>query len=133
MAKLLSLMLLFATVAVAAQEVPAEIRGEWVVEQVLPTCTISCWGTKDASRIIGTEIRYTAHSLAWGGYFVAAPSVSQRAVTAEQFQRQNSGQGTNSSQVSFRTLDISVCQGEADSVGTPTGGDHGRNHRDSWR
>jgi hypothetical protein len=89
MAKLLSLMLLFATVAVAAQEVPAEIRGKWVVEQVLPTSAISCWRPKGASRIIGTEIRYTAHSLAWEGYFVAGPSVSQRAVTAEQFQREN--------------------------------------------
>ena len=85
----------------------------------LPTSAISCWGTKDASRIIGTEIRYTAHSLAWEGYFVAGPSVSQRAVTAEQFQRENSGQGTTSSQVSFRTLGIRSAKVKQVQLGHP--------------
>ena len=48
---------------VPAQAIPRELWGTWVVHREVPTTTISCWGDKDAKKLIGTELECPALSL----------------------------------------------------------------------
>ncbi len=98
--------LIFLTSTVAAQNIPQELVGKWVIQRELPTRTISCWGEKEAKAIIGTEITYTTDSLQWKHLVVKHPAVEVAIVTAEQFQTDNSSPSANGSQVSFRQLGI---------------------------
>lgn len=43
---------------VAAQSIPQNLRGKWRVRRILPADTISCWGDREAKRLLGTEIEY---------------------------------------------------------------------------
>jgi hypothetical protein len=90
----------------AAQNIPQELAGKWVIQRELPTQTISCWGEKKARAIIGTQIEYTADSFRWKHIVVKQPTVEIAVVSAEQFQRENSSPSVNGSQVSFRQLGI---------------------------
>jgi hypothetical protein len=94
----------------AAQNVPQELVGKWVIQRELPTRTISCWGEKEAKAIIGTEIEYTVDSLRWKHVVVKHPAVAVAVVSAEQFQRDNSSPSVNGSQVSFRQLGIDALE-----------------------
>jgi hypothetical protein len=40
----------------SAKTVPKELWGTWVVRREVPTTAISCWGDKEAKKLIGTEI-----------------------------------------------------------------------------
>jgi hypothetical protein len=95
---------------VSAQTIPAALHGKWIVQRQLPTATISCWGDAEAKAIIGTEIEYTADSLRWNQTVVKHPKISTEIVSAQQFHDNNSGQGRNSSEVSFRQLGIRSSQ-----------------------
>lgn len=92
----------------AAQNIPQELVGKWVIQRELPTRTISCWGEKEAKAIIGTEIEYTAESLRWKQIVLKHPTVEVAVLSAEQFQRENSSPSVNGSQVSFRQLGINA-------------------------
>lgn len=92
----------------AAQNIPQELVGKWVIQRELPTRTISCWGEKEARAIIGTQIEYTADSFRWKYIVVKQPTVEIAVVSAEQFQRENSSPSVNGSQVSFRQLGINA-------------------------
>jgi hypothetical protein len=94
----------------AAQNVPQELVGKWVIQRELPTRTISCWGEKEAKAIIGTVIEYTVDSLRWKHVVVKHPTVAVAVVSAEQFQRDNSSPSVNGSQVSFRQLGIDALE-----------------------
>lgn len=94
----------------AAQNIPQELVGKWVIQRELPTRTISCWGEKEAKAIIGTEIEYTIDSLRWKHVVVKHPTVTVAVVNAEQFERDNSSPSVNGSQVSFRQLGMKVLE-----------------------
>jgi hypothetical protein len=57
----------------AAQNIPQELVGKWIIQRELPTRTISCWGEKEAKAIIGSEIEYTTESLRWKQIVVKHP------------------------------------------------------------
>ena len=95
---------------VAAQDVPSSLRGKWVVKRELPTFSISCWGELEAKKFIGTEIEFTANSFRWNNTTTAHPKVTIEVLSAQQFHDENSGQGAESSQVSFRQLGIRAAQ-----------------------
>jgi hypothetical protein len=105
--RLLFLALLFNCIGfAAAQDIPGQLRGKWIIKRVLPTSTISCWSYKEARRIVGTEIEYTVNSFRWKDTVTADPVVTVTTLSAAQFHDENSGGGANDSQVSFRELGI---------------------------
>jgi len=76
----------------------------------LPTTTISCWGEREAQKIMGTEIEYSAEVFRWKDVITRNPIVIPTIIGAEQFHDQNSGRGTNSSQVTFKQLGIKAAE-----------------------
>jgi hypothetical protein len=48
--------------------IPHELLGKWVVVKELNTRTISCWGEKDAKKVLGTSIEYSREALSWGSF-----------------------------------------------------------------
>jgi hypothetical protein len=92
----------------SAQEIPREIWGKWVVRRVLPAGTISCWGDTEARKLLGTEIEYSAEFFRWKDVTIKNPAAEATFITANQLHDDNSGKGTNSSQVTFRQLGIKV-------------------------
>jgi hypothetical protein len=103
----------------AAQNIPQELIGKWVIQRELPTRTISCWGEREAKAIIGTKIEYTVDSLRWKHVVVKDPRVTVAVVSAEQFQRDNSSPSVNGSQVSFRQLGIDAPEMKQVSINHP--------------
>jgi hypothetical protein len=99
-----------AAMSLTAQEIPAQLRGRWVVKRELPTSTICCWGEKEAQDLIGTEIEYTADSFRWKNTVTPHPTVQVTVLSAQQFHDRYSGGGANDSQVNFRQLGIRAPQ-----------------------
>jgi hypothetical protein len=89
-----------------AQPVPKEIWGRWIVTRQLPATTISCWGEAETKKLIGTELAYSAQSFRWKNIRTKNPTATTRTLTAQQFHDENSGGGSNSSQVTFAQLGI---------------------------
>jgi hypothetical protein len=106
MKRLFSLLIFLTSTVVAAQNIPQELVGKWVIQRELPTRTISCWGEKESKAVIGTEITYTTDSFQWKHLVVKQLALKVAVVTAEQFQTDNSSPSANGSQVSFRQLGI---------------------------
>ena len=100
------IVLLGITWSAFAQSIPTALRGKWVVRRVLPTTTISCWGHKETNALIGTELEYSSQVFRWQKVVTKNPIAEASIITAEQFHDQNSGMGTNSSQVTFKQLGI---------------------------
>ena len=69
----------------AAKDIPVELRGKWKVTREIPTKTISCWGSKEAKQLIGTEIEYSADSLRWKDRVARDPKVAVSSITAKQY------------------------------------------------
>lgn len=90
----------------SAQTIPKELWGKWIVRRELPAATISCWGEEDAKTLIGTEIEYSAVLFRWQKIVTKGPIAEITTIGAEQFHDENSGKGTDSSQVTFRQLGI---------------------------
>jgi hypothetical protein len=97
MKRLFCSLILLASSMLAAQNIPQELVGTWVIQRELPTRTIFCWGEKEAKSLIGTEIEYTADSFRWKRIVVKHPTVAVAIVSAEQFQRENSSPSVNGS------------------------------------
>jgi hypothetical protein len=116
MSQVLYAFLLFVATSAAAQTIPAELLGKWVIQRVIPTSTISCWGDKEAKRIIGTEVEYATGSFKWEASAVNHPVVDVVVLTAEQFREEYSGADANSSQVSFRQLGIRMANAKRVSI-----------------
>ncbi len=100
----------FAVVNIAAQVIPPELRGKWIVRRDVPTSTICCWGEKEVKGLIGTEIEYTANSFRWENNVTKNPTVQIKVLSAEEFHDEFSGGGANDSQVNFRQLGIRAPQ-----------------------
>jgi len=92
------------------QTIPEQVWGKWVVTRQIPTTTISCWGAAEAKTLLGTEIEYSAGSFRWKHVVTTYPVAEARIVNAEQFHDDNSGKGSNSSQITFRQLGITAKQ-----------------------
>jgi hypothetical protein len=89
------------------QTIPEQIWGKWVVSRELPTTTISCWDEAEAKRVLlGTEIEYSREVFRWKDIVTNHPVAEAKIVSAEHFHDDNSGKGSNSSQVTFRQLGI---------------------------
>jgi hypothetical protein len=89
-----------------AQSIPKELWGRWVVRKEVPTTAIACWGEEQAERLIGTEVEYSAGSFRWREVVTKNPTAEITTLTAKQFHDENSGRGTNSSQITFEQLGI---------------------------
>ncbi len=59
--------------ATGAQDIPTVLQGKWIVSRIIPTRTITCWDQKQAEKLIGTEIDYTADSLRWKDLLASHP------------------------------------------------------------
>jgi len=101
------------------QTIPELIWGKWVVTRQIPTTTISCWGVAEAKTLLGTEIEYSAESFRWKNVVTTHPVAEARIVSAEQFHDDNSGKGSNSSQITFRQLGIKARQAMLISIHHP--------------
>jgi hypothetical protein len=93
-----------------AQSVPEQIWGKWVVSRKIPTTTISCWDEAEAKTLLGTQIEYSSEVFRWKDVVTAHPTAEAKVVSAEQFHDDNSGKGSNSSQITFRKLGITAKQ-----------------------
>ncbi len=91
---------------VPAQTIPKELWGTWVVHREVRTTTISCWGDKEAKKLIGTELEYSAQLFRWNKVVTKNPTAETITLTAQRFHDENSGRGANSSQVTFAQLGI---------------------------
>lgn len=83
-----------------------QLYGRWAVRRVLPTTTITCWGEKDVKGVIGTQIEYSDKVFRWKNITVTNPKAETRTLTARQFHDENSGIGSDSSQVTFQQVGI---------------------------
>jgi hypothetical protein len=93
-----------------AQSVLEQIWGKWVVSRKIPTTTISCWDVAQTKTVLGTQIEYSSEVFRWKDVVTAHPTSEAKIVSAEQFHDDNSGRGSNSSQISFRQLGIAAKQ-----------------------
>jgi hypothetical protein len=88
------------------ESIPEQIWGKWVVSRELPTTTISCWGETEAKALLGTEIEYSRDVFRWKDIVIRQPVAEAKMMSADKFNTEQSGQGSNSSQVTFRQLGI---------------------------
>ena len=101
------------------QTIPEQIWGKWIVTRQIPTTTISCWGAAEAKTLLGTEIEYSAEVFRWKDVVTTHPVAEAKIVSAEQFHDDNSGKGSNSSQITFRQLGIKAKQAMIISIHHP--------------
>lgn len=100
-------LLLLAAQAAApvSHEIPAALRGEWVITRLIPTRTISCWGDREARGLIGTRIIYSPDSFAWKGHVIDHAKLTTRRWTAQSFFHEYCG-GPADSCVDFGQLGV---------------------------
>lgn len=91
-----------------AQGIPPQLWGMWIVKRDLPTTTIGCWSENDVKKLLGTKVEYTAERFRWEKEITSQPDVKVEALSAEQFETENSGGGANDSRVNFRQLGITA-------------------------
>lgn len=105
---LISVAILFLGLAqvAPAQEIPNILWGQWTIQRMLPTRSISCWGQAESDALIGTTLEYSRELFRWQNVVVRIPAVEVTQITAERFARVFSGAGKNSSQVDFEQLGI---------------------------
>ena len=94
--------------AVALQEIPQQLQGNWRVTRLIPTRTVSCWGNRDAKKLLRTTIHYGANSFEWKNHNVSDPRVAVRSMTASRFHDEYSGGGASDSQIDFDQLGIQM-------------------------
>ena len=105
-ARILCLLLAFPTAALPSHEIPPQLRGTWIITRLIPTRTISCWGQREANRLLGTSVHYSTDSFQWKSYSVERAAVIAQDWTAEGFSREYSGGGAADSYVDFGELGI---------------------------
>jgi hypothetical protein len=104
----LGILLLGLVNLVSAQGVPKELWGTWTVRRVVPATAVSCWNEKQAKKLVGTELEYSADLFRWDKIVTNHPTAEVTTVSAEQFAKDNSGMGANSSQVTFEQIGIAA-------------------------
>jgi hypothetical protein len=99
-------LLLLLPAAVTTHEIPQQLQGDWLVTRLIPTRTISCWGNRDAKKLLRTTIHYATDSFQWTDHSVPHTAVTVRSMTAFQFREEYSGGGAADSQIDFAQLGI---------------------------
>jgi len=101
-------LLLLAAQAAApvSHEIPAALRGEWVITRLIPTRTISCWDSRDAKKLLRTTLHYGTDSFQWKDRGVPNTDVTMQSMTAFQFRDAYSGGGAADSKIDFAQLGI---------------------------
>jgi len=94
----------------SAQGIPKELWGTWTIRRVIPATTVSCWNEKQAKKIVGTELEYSADLFRWDKIVTNKPTAEVTTLTAEEFAKSNSGMGADSSQVTFEQIGIAAKQ-----------------------
>jgi hypothetical protein len=90
---LIALLIVAAAGHVAAEPLPARLRGSWRITRILPTHNVTCWGQDQAVKLVGTTLTYSEHSMHWYGGAVPLQGIVTREVSADQFYKENSGSG----------------------------------------
>jgi hypothetical protein len=103
---LLSMLIALQSAAPVTHEIPAQLQGDWVVTRLLSTRTISCWGNRDAKKLLKTSIHYGTDSFRWKDHRAPDTEVAIRSITAFQFRVEYSGGGAADSQIDFSELGI---------------------------
>jgi hypothetical protein len=55
------------------------------VTRLIPTRTISCWGQREANRLLGTSVHYSTNSFSWKDHEAQHATVTIKAWTADRF------------------------------------------------
>ncbi len=100
------LVLFLAGSPLSAESAAKDLFGKRRITKTLPAQTISCWGDRQARRLIGSDIEYIPGAIRWKQVKVNYSKVTSRVVTAKQYHDESSGQGTLRSQVTFQQLGI---------------------------
>lgn len=70
-------------VALAQESLPPALAGTWRITRVLPAHpAAACWTDKQAQTLVGSELRYSQHSLRWKGGAVALTGITTRTIAA---------------------------------------------------
>jgi hypothetical protein len=132
LSRLIGAGLIWLVAAPQSETIPQEIWGKWIVSREIPTTTMSCWSDKEAKTLLGTEIEYSRELFRWKDVTTNKPVAEAKIVSADQFHDQNSGQGSRSSQVTFRQLGIKAKQAMQIFNSPSTSEDYWWNNRKSW-
>lgn len=81
-------------ISLAAQGGVEEIYGTWRIQRVLPTPHVGCWDVKRGETLVGTTLSYAPHRMRWHGGWFPVTEILSREVTAEEFRRENSADGS---------------------------------------
>ena len=106
----------------SAQDIPKEIWGKWTIRRILPTRTISCWGYPEARKLLGTEIEYSAQSFRWKDVVVKNPVAEAETLSTDKYRNDNSGRGTDSSQIDFGQLGVKAASAYRITIKHPDAG-----------
>jgi hypothetical protein len=79
--------------AIGGEPVPARLLGTWRVVRILPTGNKPCWDPLQARQLVGMTLVYRAHAMHWRGGEVPVQDAFLRTVTAQEFQKENGGEG----------------------------------------
>jgi hypothetical protein len=82
--------------------------------------------------LIGTELAYSAQSFRWKNIRTKNPTATSRTLTAPQFHDENSGGGSNSSQVTFAQLGIKTDHVLEIKISHPDAGSNGATSEIPW-
>ncbi|HEY2461143.1 MAG TPA: hypothetical protein VGI16_10050 [Candidatus Acidoferrum sp.] len=86
---LLATLLIFQLLSsVPQQTIPKELWGTWIVQREIPTRTITCWDERQAKKLIGTQIEYSATLFRWNKVVTRNPIAEVTTIGARQFQRE---------------------------------------------
>jgi hypothetical protein len=89
-----------------AASLPPQLYGKWRIQRIIPARTISCWGNREAQKVLGTEIEYSQAVFRWKTYSVSNPLATSQTFTASEFRQEYSGGGAADSYVDFQELGI---------------------------
>jgi hypothetical protein len=91
----------------SVKSVPGQLSGRWIVKEIVPTTTISCWPQSAVDEFIGTELQYSRDAFKWKDVATKNPRIENSVLKAEQFHDLFSGGNASGSQVNFKQLGIS--------------------------
>jgi hypothetical protein len=76
----------------STQPIPQELWGTWVVHRLIPTSTISCWGNKEARKLIGTEIEHWMGLFRWDKIVTKNLKTETTLISLRSFRRRTLGE-----------------------------------------
>lgn len=77
----------------SAESLPGRLQGAWRITRVLPTTNTACWDNTQARPLVGSTLVYSDTAIRWRGGEVPLQNIFTRRLTAEQFSKENRGDG----------------------------------------